>query len=447
MLPRLLDFTHALRAAGIPVAVSEGMDALAALDHVDLTDRAAVRESMAATMIKTDSQRPAFDTLFDLYWGTGRGPEALVESDERDLGVPVDADAFAAELGAALGSGEGAMRELARRAVALFGRVEGSPSGVWYSNYEVMRALDLNRVVAQAIADADDDDPLDAVAARDRVRRDADAFRAAVLSEIRRRMAEYRGPEAVASYAVAPPLENLDFLSATADLAELRRAVRPLARKLAARIAMKRRRSTRGQLDMRRTVRHSLSSGGVPLETVMRHRSPHRPDLFVLCDVSSSVARFARFSLMLTHALKSQFSKVRSFAFVDKIDEVTRFFEHEDFEVAVNRMNAEADVVWIDGHSDYGSSLEQFLEVYGSEVTPKTTVLILGDARNNYRARKAWVLKELGHRARHVYWLNPEPRRDWDTGDSAASEYEAVVDEMVEVRNLRHLQRFIEEVL
>ena len=186
-----------------------------------------------------------------------------------------------------------------------------------------------------------------------------------------------------------------------------------------------------------------MSTGGVPFATEFRHRVPHRPELFVLCDVSSSVARFARFSLMLTHALSAQFSRVRSFAFVDTIDEVTRFFEDEDFVAAVDRMNAEAAVVSHDGHSDYGSVLEEFWATYGAEVGPKTTLLILGDARNNYRARQTWVLKALGEKALHTYWLNPEAISDWDTGDSAAFEYATHVDRMVEVRTLRQLEDFI----
>ncbi|HET7483711.1 MAG TPA: VWA domain-containing protein, partial [Actinomycetota bacterium] len=246
---------------------------------------------------------------------------------------------------------------------------------------------------------------------------------------------------------VNPVLEELPFLSATADLTEMRKAIRPLARKLAVRVAMKRRRSTRGTLDIRRTIRHAMSTGGVPFVTEFRHRPPHRPELVLLCDVSSSVARFARFSLMLTHSLSAQFSRVRSFAFVDAIDEVTHLFEHEDFVAAVDRMNREALVVRSDGHSDYGSILESFLDHHGDVVTARTTLLILGDARNNYRARRTHALRELAHRARHTYWLNPEPIHDWDTGDSAATEYAAHVHRMVEVRNLRQLEAFIAKEL
>ena len=448
MLGRLLEFNQALRHAGIPVAISEGIDALNAIEHVDVTQREPFKAALATTLIKDEAQRPAFDTLFDLYFGTGRGPHAQEERDAADAAVT--RDELLEELMNAMREGDGQMMsEIARRAVGRFGRLEGSSSREWFSNYEVLRTLDPNTLLERLTQEIDEAgvSGFEAQVMRDEFDRRMRAFRAAVLADTRRRVAEYRGPEAVASYAVQPLPEDLNFLSATADMAELRKAIRPLARKLATRVALKRRRSTRGHLDIRRTIRHSLSTGGVPFETAHRHRAPHRPELFILCDVSSSVARFARFALMLTHALSAQFSRVRSFAFVDAIDEVTRFFEHEDFIAAVDRMNAEAGVVSDDGHSDYGTILERFGAAYGRDVGPKTTLLILGDARTNYRARKAGALKALADRAHHTYWLNPEPMNDWDTGDSAASEYAAVVDRMVEVRNLRQLEEFIERTL
>jgi uncharacterized protein len=448
VLARLLEFNHALRDAGIPIAVSEGIDALNTLEHLDLSDKEPFRAALAATLIKDEAQRPAFNTLFDLYFGTGRGPGA---HEARDLDeASVTRDELLEELLQAVREGNGqAISDIARRAVGRFGRLEGSGSREWYSNYEVLRTLDPNTLLERLRQEVDDGGApgFEAQVVLDEFERRMRQFRAAVLADTRRRVAEYRGPEAVASYAVQPLPEDLNFLSATADMAELRKAIRPLARKLATRVAMKRRRSARGHLDIRRTIRHSLSTGGVPFDTENKHRTPHRPELFILCDVSSSVARFARFALMLTHALSAQFSRVRSFAFVDAVDEVTRFFEHEDFLAAVDRMNAEAGVVSDDGHSDYGSIFERFLDLYGRDVGPKTTLLILGDARTNYRARKAGALKALAESAHHTYWLNPEPVHDWDSGDSAASEYAAVVDQMVEVRNLKQLEEFIERKL
>jgi uncharacterized protein with von Willebrand factor type A (vWA) domain len=147
------------------------------------------------------------------------------------------------------------------------------------------------------------------------------------------------------------------------------------------------------------------------------------------------------------YAIGAQFSKVRSFVFIDGIDEVTSYFDGvEDIADAVHRVNTEADVVWVDGHSDYGHALEVFWSKWGKEVGPKTTVLVLGDARNNYHASQNWVLTEMRHRARHVYWLNPEPRSYWDTGDSIVGEYGIHCDGVFECRNLRQLEGFVDHL-
>jgi uncharacterized protein with von Willebrand factor type A (vWA) domain len=445
MLDRVLEFTGALRNAGVPVAVSDDIDALRALEHVELGHKSTVRAALAATLVKTQTHRGAFDTLFELYFGAGRGADAVAEQDEAY--PPADPERLLDELFGALLRGDTAgLREISRRAVAGFGRVQGSRSRDWYSQYEVMRTLAINELIERLERQVLEDDDMPALERRllrDEFERRLRHFKEMTLAETRRRVAEFRGPEAVASYAVGPLPEDTSFFSAASDLDEMRKAVRPLARKLATRIGMKRRRARRGNLDIRRTMRHSLSTGGVPFEAEFKHRVPHRPELMILCDVSSSVARFSRFALMLTHALSAQFTRVRSFAFVDTIDEVTRFFEHEDFVGAVDTMNREAKVVSHDGHSDYGEVFERFLTEHGPAVGPKTTMLVLGDARTNYRARRIEALRELSTRARHTFWLNPEPLGDWDTGDSAASEYAGFVDRMVEVRNLRQLEEFI----
>lgn len=442
MLQRLLDLTHALRDAGVPVAVSESRDALQGLDQIDIADRSSFRAALAATMVKNEAHRPAFDTLFELYFGgSWDGREDAAHGETREELVE--------ELIEALQTGDsGQLRDLARRAVTRFGRLERSRSRDWFSHYEVVRALEVDTLAARAAAaEPVPGNDLDRRLRNEEFERRVRWFRQETLMETRRRVAEHRGAEAVASYAVDPLPEDLNFLSAMSDMSQLRRAVRPLARKLATRLSMKRRHAMRGQLDVRRTIRHSLSSGGVPLDTYFRNKAPHRPELFILCDVSGSVARFSRFALMLTHALSSQFSKIRSFAFVDTLDEVTRHFATEDFAAALRSMNAAAKVVGGDGHSDYGTSLARFLDSFGRDVGPKTTLLVLGDARTNYRADNAWALRDLARRAHRTYWLNPEPKHDWDTGDSVASRYAAEVDAMVEVRNLRQLETFIAEKL
>jgi len=273
-------------------------------------------------------------------------------------------------------------------------------------------------------------------------------FKQEVESEIRRRLVADRGAEAMAKTLRKPLPEDVEFMHASRDeMQSLKKALYPLTRKLAARLARKRRHGRKGPLDFRNTVRHSLSYGGVPADPKFRYPRPAKPELMVVADISGSVAAFARFTLMFVYAIQNQFSKVRSFVFIDGIDEVTKFFKStEDISEAINRVNTEADVVWVDGHSDYGHAFEVFWERYGKDINSKTTVLLLGDARNNYHAAQSWVVKEIAKRARHVYWLNPEPKSYWNTGDSIVGEYGAHTDGVFECRNLRQLEGFVENL-
>jgi uncharacterized protein with von Willebrand factor type A (vWA) domain len=272
-------------------------------------------------------------------------------------------------------------------------------------------------------------------------------FQQQVEVDVRRRLAEAADPESVARTNARPTVERVNFLGATrADLAAMRREIQPLARRLATRLAIDQRRGSRGPLDFRRTIRASLSSGGVPLETRHRPKRPLKSDLVVLCDVSDSVSSFAHFTLMLAYALREVFTKVRAFAFVDELDEVTRFFPPGgDVLDAVTRLTREADVTWLMGRTDYGRAFELFAERYPDAIGPRTSLLVLGDARSNYGDIALPTVTELARRARHAYWLNPERQAIWDTGDSRASDFATAVP-MVECRNLAQLARFVAEL-
>ena len=345
------------------------------------------------------------------------------------------------------------MRMVARQAVTRYAGIEkGRPVGGTYYLYRTLRNLELDKVLEQLVGQARRERPdpehlsaLDERLLGDEYRVRVDQLRKAVEDEIRRRLVEDRGAEALAKSVRKPLPEDLDVMHATRDeLATLQRALQPLSRKLAVRLGRKRRHRRRGPLDFRATVRHSLSTGGVPVEPRFRHPRPAKPEIMVVADISGSVASFARFTLHLVYAIQSQFSKVRSFVFVDGIDEVTRFFEQaDDPAVAVQRINTEADVVWVDGHSDYGHALGVFYDRWGKEINQRTSVLVLGDARNNYHATEDWVLAELRRKARHVYWLNPEPRGYWGSGDSVIAAYAVHCDAVVECRTLRQLEKFV----
>ncbi|MFE2682789.1 VWA domain-containing protein, partial [Streptomyces mirabilis] len=283
----------------------------------------------------------------------------------------------------------------------------------------------------------------------DDIRRRIEVFRALVATEARRRVAERRGRDELARRAVAPTADRVDFLFAGRDrLAELRRTVQPLARKLATRLAARRRRAARGTIDLRRTLRGSLSTGGVPMKPVLRRRRPVRPELVLLCDVSGSVAGFSDFTMLLVQALHDQFSKVRVFAFVNRIDEVTGLLVHgtADPEGLGARIRAEATLTGWHGSSDYGVAFGEFAERYVDAVGPRTTVFVLGDARTNMGDPNLPAVRRFSERARRVYWLNPEPLSQWGTGDSAAPEYAELV-EMHECRNVLQLSGLIGRLL
>ncbi|HUG84169.1 MAG TPA: VWA domain-containing protein [Euzebya sp.] len=450
---RLLDFHHALREAGIPVALSDGMDAMRAAGVIDLLDRSTLREALAATLTSSASHRMAFDTLFDIYFPRTSalpGEEFASLDPTQTPADPTDPMEFLQRLIAQLQAGDDAtLRRMAQEAVGQFGRVENADGSASYFAYRVYRHFNLRGLLRRLLQESgmDDRDDLVARLAADEFEARLQRFREEIDAEIRRRQVQARGPEAVAKRAARPLPEDVDFFSVTAEeQTHMRRAVRPLARKLATRLAVKRKRARDGTFDVRRTLRRALSTGGVPIDPAFRSKQVHRPELVLICDVSGSVAAFAKFTLMLTHALQGQFSRVRSFAFIDTCDEVTELFADGDFGRGMARMNEEADLVWLDGHSDYGHAFEVFARRYRTALTPRTTVLVLGDARNNYRAANVWALAEIAEHAKRTFWLNPEPAPQWDSGDSIASDYARVCDQMVECRNLNQLAAFIESV-
>ena len=480
MLDLLGGFVGQLREAGLPVSLTENLDAMEAVRHIPIEDREAFKYALAASLIKNQAHWRTFETIFEVYFSL-RGPEYAL--DREGDGSDSDLDQLWREMQDASQSGDGRggagsldaltpeeiahllmqslmqgdqalMRALARQAVQRFAGMEpGRPVGGTYYLYRTLRNLDLDSMLDKMMEAAAQQSVAPSTSLEQRLEREEfehriAEFKAEVEAEIRRRLVADRGAEAMAKTLRKPLPEDVEFMHASRDeMQSLRKALQPLTRKLAARLARKRKHQRRGPLDFRSTVRHSLSYGGVPAEPKFKFPRPAKPELMVVADISGSVAAFARFTLMLVYAISGQFSKVRSFVFIDGIDEVTDYFKStEDITEAIHRVNTEADVVWVDGHSDYGHAFEVFWERYGKDVGPKTTVLLLGDARNNYHASQAWVVKEMAAVARHVYWLNPEPRSYWNTGDSIVGEYGRHTDGVYECRNLRQLESFVEKL-
>ncbi|MCU1483766.1 MAG: hypothetical protein JWN67_512 [Actinomycetia bacterium] len=476
MLDLMAGFIAELRRAGLPVSLTENLDAMEAVKHVPMEDREAFKYALAATLVKSSNHWKTFETVFEVFFSLrgreyhlGELDEATARAlDQLDELAPTDGELSPRGMGGMEGmspeeiaemlfnamknADSALMRAIARQAVSRFAGMEpGRPVGGTYYLYRTLRNLDLEGVVERMMEDARMQRGGELTQLEERLERDefesrADQLRKEVEAEIRRRLVADRGVEAMAKTLRKPLPEDVDFMHASREeMVNLRKALMPLTRKLAVRLARKRRHGRKGPLDFRNTVRHSLSYGGVPADPKFKYPRPAKPEIFVVADISGSVAAFARFTLQLVYAISGQFSKVRSFVFIDGVDEVTKFFEgQEDINQAVHRVNTEADVVWVDGHSDYGHAFEAFWERWGKEIGPRTTVILLGDARNNYHASQSWVVKEMRHKARHVYWLNPEPKSYWDTGDSIVSEYGVHTDGVYECRNLRQLERFVE---
>jgi len=479
MLDLLNRFIMELREAGLPVSLTENLDAMEAVTHIPIEDREAFKYALAATLVKNQSHWRAFEIVFEVFFSL-RGAEYSIGGDADDGSltddIPEDAqfnqgegerggggggssltpEQIAEMLFQALLKGDNAMmRAIARQSVRRYAGMEpGRPVGGTYYLYRTLRNLDLDNVLERLLEATRGQAPEPLTKLEERLERDEfenriDQLKKEIEAEIRRHLVADRGVEAMAKTLRKPLPEDVDFMHASRDeMMSLRKAIYPLTRKLAVRLARKRRHGRKGPLDFRNTVRHSLSYGGVPAEPKFKYPRPSKPEIMVIADISGSVASFARFTLHLVYAISSQFSKVRSFVFIDGLDEVTSYFEGvEDIADAVHRVNTEADVVWVDGHSDYGHAFSVFWEKFGKEIGPKTAIMILGDARNNYHASQSWIVKEMQRRARKVFWLNPEPRSYWDTGDSIVGEYATYCDGTFEVRNLRQLEAFVENLV
>jgi uncharacterized protein with von Willebrand factor type A (vWA) domain len=211
-------------------------------------------------------------------------------------------------------------------------------------------------------------------------------------------------------------------------------------------MAVRRKRVKRGRLDVKRTIRDSMEFGGVPFRIRYEDKRKERPQVIILCDISDSVRNVSRFMLQFVHSLQDLYSRVRSYVFVADIAEVTKLFSDNDIQTAIND-SINGNVVNVYAHSDFGRAFRDFHRDHIEAVDSRTTVIILGDARNNYNAPNEWVLREIQERAKQVIWLNPENRSTWGFGDSEMSRYAPFCDMVEECRNLRQLYKVVDSLV
>ncbi|MEM6107267.1 VWA domain-containing protein [Mycobacterium sp. 050272] len=460
----LVGFVEALRGSGISVGPSETVDAGRVMATLGLSDREVLREGIACAVLRQPDHRDTYDAMFDLWFPAAMGARAVVVGDDdgggqdHDVLPADDVDAMRQMLLDLLTQNED-LADMDERLVAMIARIVeaygkySSSRGPSFSSYQALKAMALDELEGKLLAGllapyGDEPSPTQEQIAKALAAQRITQLRKLVDAETKRRTAEQLGRDHVQMYGIPQLAENVEFLRASGDqLRQMQRTVAPLARTLATRLAARRRRSRAGTIDLRKTLRKSMSTGGVPIDVVLAKPRPARPELVVLCDVSGSVAGFSHFTLLLVHALRQQFSRVRVFAFIDTTDEVTHMFSPDcDLAVAIQRITREAGVYSRDGHSDYGNAFVSFLQANPHVLSPRSSLLVLGDGRTNYRDPAIDVLSDMVNAARHAHWLNPEPRHLWGSGDSAVPRYEEVIT-MHECRSAKQLATVIDQLL
>jgi uncharacterized protein with von Willebrand factor type A (vWA) domain len=418
---QLLTFAEDLRQEGVAVGTSEILDAFKALGEVDWNVREDFKETLAATLAKSPEDRRVFELVFERFFFRAAEAEAarrqVTEAPGQEGGQrEINLDTLRQQNAAALRDGsDAALRDLARLAIAAFGRGDGS--GVLGVDVQrIRRALGLR---AEPQPDLPEDDPRREGLPREQLRR----FEQHLRRELERDLIER-----TASLPPKRPLNELDRALPTGpiqDLAAVHRVVAQLKRRLATQGHELKGRKRHAHVDVRRTMRASLETGGVPITLKYRPQRPRRPEIFVLCDVSTSVTSASTFFLSVLHALHDAFRKLRSFVFIERISEVTAVFERErDFRAASEAVSKDAGVADISGYTDYGRVWDEFLTLVEDELHPRATVIVLGDARTNGRPPRDDVFAAIADRAGRTFWLNPEPRLYWNYGDSVIAAYE-----------------------
>ena len=423
----VVELADELRAEGMAVGTSALLDAFDALEHVGWTDHDLFKEALAATMAKSQEDRRVFDLVFDRFFFRAAEAAAVREGVREqgedgsggmaDMEGGVDLEGLRQQIAAALRDGsEGAMRDLARLAIAAFGR-QGEGSGVIGVDVQrIRRAMGLR---AEPQPDLPEDDPRRDGLPRDQLRR----FEAMLRRELERAQIER-----TEQLPPKRPLNELDRALPTGalqDLASVHRVVAQLKRRLKTQGQEHRGQKRRMHVDVRRTMRASLETGGVPVVIKERPMRPRRPEIFVLCDVSTSVTSASVFFLSVMHALHDAFRKMRSYVFIERVSEVTEVFEKErDFSAVSDAIGRDAGVADISGYTDYGRVWTEFAKLVEDDLHPRATIIVLGDARTNGRDPRADIFASIAAKAGRTFWLNPEPRLYWNYGDSVIQAYE-----------------------
>jgi len=449
---RVVDFVRGLRAAGVRVSLAESMDAMRAISALGIQDKEVFRQSLRTTLVKESDDFPVFDELFPLYFGSGGPPmqdarEDLSENEQEMLKAALSAmSGRLQKLIDWLTSGQAPTREeleeLAKRAGARWANNPGEARWVSRRMLRQMGFQHLEEQIQQLVQRLQEmgmsQEAIEKLLGVVEANRDALSEQVAqrVGLQIARDRAE-RSQELHGS-----DLMHKSFQSLTeAEAAMLRIEVQRLVAQLRSRAALRRKRGKAGAFDPKSTIRANQKYGGVPLE-IKYKKKKLKPSLVLICDVSTSMRPVAEFMLRLIYELQDQVAKARSFAFNADMQEISVTMSGR------RAADAVAEVLYgiPPGYyaTDLGHSLDTYFRNWADSVNGRTTVIVLGDGRNNYNAPRLDLMKDLQKRAKRLLWFNPEHRQQWGTGDSDMLDYAPICDDVLMVRNLAQLSAAVD---
>ena len=472
MQKKILEFTNILRKSGIRVSTAEAIDAFQALDELSIEDRAIFRDALRTTMVKRGEEVPTYDELFDLYWsgfydnlretfgeaagslaGLGIDLEELLKRIAQQIqGMQGDPGELSELARAMLTADLSALEQLIRAAAeqAGSGRIENFLQLGFFSRrtLEQMGAegavQELRDLAARLEAAGMSPEEVGAL------RRLIDALMEAARKAVRaftERELQKQNHDYMEKFRRETLLEKSFYHLTEDEIRKMREVVERLAQKIKNILSIRRRRLKRGKLDLHQTLRRNMSHGGIPFELVFKQRKKDRPKLVILCDISSSVANVSRFMLQFVYSLQEAFTKIRAFVFVAELGEVTHVLQEGEIGQAIEKVLEGGDVINVYTRSNFGHAFHHFWQNFLSAVDAKTTVLILGDARNNYNDPRAWCLRDMHTKAKNVVWLNPESPSAWGFGDSVMDKYLPYTDVAEECRNLRQLSAMVDRLI
>jgi uncharacterized protein with von Willebrand factor type A (vWA) domain len=463
---RILEFAGVLRNNGIRVSTAETLEGLQAAELLGLADRTVFKNALRATMVKRTPDIESFDRLFDVYFSGlgnliqemgGAAAGGMSDADfqellERLAELMKDMDPELSDLARALVLQDTGALERLLREMMESGTIPAVDSPTQMP--AAIRAM-MDRLGAQGLAE--ELDRLSEAARQAGADEEAMARLDEYLEQRLKDLGEMlKGTVKIENEQRDKPEERkqerdrlLDksfYYLSPSEIKRMREAVSALARKLKNLMSIRRKRMKRGRLDVKGTLRASMEYGGVPFRVRYENKRKERPQVIILCDISDSVRNVSRFMLQFVHSLQDLYSRVRSYVFVADIAEVTRLFKENDIQTGITEA-INGNVVNVYAHSDFGRAFRDFHRDHLEAVDSRTTVIILGDARNNYNAPNDWVLRDVQQRAKQVIWLNPENRSTWGFGDSEMSKYARYCDMVEECRNLRQLYAVVDRIV